>query len=226
MRSSRLLFITGGILAVNVATVAATRGAERAGSTTFVIRDDDSNDTVAVEQVTRAPDALTADLRVGQGSQPDAHAHYVVHYATDGQPQRVEIIQDTRGFYTGTISFAERPGVAPSRVSGLGDRVTIAPPKSIPIIGISVALMEQAIRALHPAGTDTASTPSLNIRNRVHGMVKAVRLGRDSVAFICDGCQRPESHQEFHFALSRDGEILGGTSVNQHWTVTRIAGDR
>jgi hypothetical protein len=188
-------------------------------TTTFAITDADGGDTVAVEQLSRTPSTVTGDVSLPQ---QQAHVHYVLHLGSDGIARSVEVINDARNFFTGTIAFdsgsrepstAGRPGTPRKIVQGrLGAR---------PVIGISVALFDQIVRVSRPALGDSVMLPVINIRNRNEGSATIKRISADSVRIYCDGCMNRGAIEELRVAVGKDGAILGGTSPSQHWVISR-----
>ncbi|MDB4877388.1 MAG: hypothetical protein JWM41_3834 [Gemmatimonadetes bacterium] len=200
-----------------VAVLSQAAFVRQAATISFVTTDD--KDTIAVEQITRTAATLTGDLGlVQQGT----HTHYVVHLRTDGSPERVEVINDARGFFTGTIAFdAIARNSARAGGGGLSDKIIMAPPGAYPTIGTSVALMDQLVRRTHLALGDSAMLPVINIRNRNTGLATLKRIAADSVRVYCDGCMNRGAIEELRFAIAKDGGIAGGTSPSQHWVIAR-----
>jgi hypothetical protein len=150
---------------------------------------------------------IIGDLRLpNQGG----HTRYVVRLGTDGRAERVEVTDDTSNFVSGTIAFD--PAANGSRSV---TRLVRAAPGSYPIVGTSVALMEQLVRATHPASGETARVAVTNIRNRLRGAATIRRLSPEMVEVACDACRRPHSHQVLDFPISAAGTFVAGRDATQ-----------
>jgi len=184
----------------------------QATPTTFVITA--GVDTVAVEQFTHDATSVVGDLRLPSQQQ---HVHYTAYLKADGSATRADVINDTRNFFTGTIAFDANSGAA---ARGNADRLFRAP-GAYPVIGISIALMEQLIRSMHPRMGDSARVHVVNIRNRMAAMATIRRVSSDSVLVACEGCMRLGVVEELHFAVAPNGDIIGGVSAVPEWKITR-----
>lgn len=203
---------------VVVLSVAPRASAQLATTSTFVVTS--GLDTVAVERVTRTSMSLVGDLRLPtpRGIQ---HSHYAVELRPDGTAARVELT-DAPNFFTGILVFdPQAMSAAQHEVGPLNDRVTMAPPGTLPTIGTSMALMEQVIRTTYPPVGATVRRGVINIRNGNRAAISVSRVSADSVVVLCDGCMRVGSPETLHFAISRDGDIIGGTNPDFNWTITR-----
>jgi hypothetical protein len=200
------------IAVISVATLPSSAVHAQATPSTFVITA--GADTVAVEQFTHDAGSVVGDLRLPSQQQ---HVHYTAYLKADGSPARADVINDTRNFFTGTIAFDANSGAA---ARGNADRLFRAP-GAYPVIGISVALMEQLIRSVHPLMGDSARVRVVNIRNRMAAMATIRRVSPDSVVVACDGCMRLGAVEELHFAVARNGDITGGVSSSPDWKITR-----
>ncbi|HKW48031.1 MAG TPA: hypothetical protein VJN70_11315 [Gemmatimonadaceae bacterium] len=180
----------------------------------FVIRDE--ADSIAVEQTTRSANTLTGDLRLFQEG---TNVHYVLHLRPDGSTESADVFNESPGFFTGTIVFGD-PSASLGQ-SGAPGRVVRVPANYAPIIGTSMALIDNVLR-LHARDTSQAIVIKvLNLRNHIPGRLTIKRLARDSVLVDCESCMRLRMTEELRIALARDGGIDGAVRVEQHWTVGR-----
>ena len=222
-----LVAVTGALAAFSPATQRA-----QYQPSIFVITS--GPDTVAVEQFTHDRGSVSGDLRIPQlQPQGEAHMHYDAHLRLDGSAETVKVLNDMRGFFTGTIAF-DATARATARAGGgaLADRVLPAPPNSYPVVGVSIALMEQLLRATHPAPGDSVQVPVLNVRNRYGGTATIRRISADSVVILCEGCMRQKAVEVLRLAVAKNGDITGGVGTGDGdftgavaklpgWTITR-----
>jgi len=207
------------VVTVGLALLAPSASAQLSTGSTFIITGE--QDTVAVERFTRTSTALIGDLRLVQQPQ-SLHVHYTVSFRPDGSPTRVEIIDDAPNFFTGTVVFDAKSMMAvQAEIGALNDRVRMSPANTQPAIGTSMALMEQLVRATHPAIGDSARIGVMNIRNGNTSAMTITRTSTDSVSIVCDGCMRMGVREEIRVALGKSGDIVGGTNPSLHWTITR-----
>ena len=188
----------------------------QAHSASFVVTS--GQDTIAVENVNATSGALTGMLRLPQ---QQARARYVIHLRPDGGIAEANVMDDAPNFFSGAITFDEKAAVDARERGGPRRRFIMAPPSTFPLVGTSVALMEELVRVTHAISRDSTSAKVINIRNRVLGTATIRRLRGDSLAIDCDDCQRAGSHQAFHVALSKSGDFTGGVEIGQGWVITR-----
>jgi len=221
MHKSVLAVASLGLLAFAPCVSAQLANAQLAGVSTFVVTSGD--DTVAVERVTRTSNSLTGDLRLaGPQPQRNLHAHYVATLRPDGGASRVDVIDDMPGFFTGVLVFdGSAMAAAQHELGALNDRIRMVPPNTYPTIGTSMALMEQLIRATHPTIGASVRIGVVNIRNGNRAAVGITRTSADSVVLACDGCMQPNRIETIHLAVSKDGEIVGGTNPELQWVIVR-----
>ena len=203
------------LLAVGLALSAPIAGAQ-SHSATFVITS--GLDTIAVESFTATAGALTGILRLPQ---QQARAQYVVRLRPDGTIGAADVADDSPNFFSGIIAFDEQAATELRARQPPRRRAFFAPPMTYPLVGTSVALLEQLARVTHATTHDSTIVRVFNIRNRVVGAARMVRLGRDSLAIDCESCQRVGSHQSIHVGVEPSGEFTGGADVEQGWIITR-----
>ena len=189
--------------------------AAQAASGTFTVTS--GLDTIAVETYSAAPGKLTGFLRLPQ---QEAAARYVIHFRPDGSIAEADIRDDTRNFFSGTITFDEKAAVD-ARARGPAARFVMAPASTYPIVGTSLELMELLVRVTHATSRDSTSAQVFNIRNRILGTATIRRLPHDSLAILCVGCQRVGSRQEFRLGVAPTGDFTGGVEARQEWMITR-----
>jgi hypothetical protein len=193
--------------------------AQLSPASTFTITN--GQDTIAVERFTHSASSLTGDLRLGSARQAN-HARYTIALRPDGSASRVEINDDRPNFYTGLWVFdADAMRAARAEPANHGVTIRMAPPSSYPTIGTSLALMEQLMRATHPAIGDSVRIQVINIRNGFDAPLMLKRTAADSALIVCDGCMQMGVREEIHVALSSSGDILGGSNPSLNWTITR-----
>jgi hypothetical protein len=202
-----------------VFAIAPRTGAQLATTSTYVVTR--GADTVAIERVTRTGSSLVGDLRLPQGER-SMHAHYTVALRPDGGAARVDVIDDVPNFFTGILVFdGAGMSAAQREVGALNDRVAMAPPGTYPTVGTSIALMEQVVRATHPAVGATVRAGVVNIRNGNRAAMEISRVSADSVFISCDGCMRAGAVETLHLAIDKEGGITGGTNPDFNWSITR-----
>ena len=205
--------------AAAVVSVSSIAAAQAGTTATFVITN--GMDTVAVERFTRSATALTGDLRLVQ-LPASLHVHYASTLRPDGSSSRVDVIDDAPNFFTGVVVFdASSMLAARSELGALNDRIRMSPPGSYPVVGPSMALMEQVARAVHPAVGDSVTVGAHNIRNGNVSRLTVTRTAPDSVVLACDGCMRMGVRMEIRAALNKNGDIIGGTNPGMGWLITR-----
>lgn len=210
---------TLAVLGFALIAIAPRAGAQLANTSTFVATR--GPDTIAVERVVRTGTSLTGDLRLPT-AQHSPHAHYAVALRPDGSAARIDIIDDSPNCFTGILVFDGAARSAAEREIGpLNDRVAMAPPGMYPTIGTSMALMEQVLRATHPAVGATVHAGVVNIRNIYRAAVVVSRISADSVFISCDGCMNPGKVETLHFGLDKNGDISGGIGPDNNWVITR-----
>ena len=181
---------------------------------TFVIRVD--ADTLAVEHVTRSADSVTGDLRLPEDG---TSLHYVLHLRPDGTTGLANVADESPGFFTGTILFGTPSGYLGQ--AGVAGRVVRAPADYLPVIGVSMGLIDYVLR-LHARDTSAAVVVKVfNIRNGLPGRLTITHLAHDSVLVDCQACQRARLTEELRIGLARDGGIEGGVRTEQRWTIAR-----
>lgn len=173
-------------------------------------------DTVAVESYSVTPSALTGTLRLPQQG---ARARYVIQLRPDGTIAEANVTDDSRNFFSGTITFDEKAAVDARAVPRR--RFIMAPAATYPLVGTSLALMEQLARVTHATTRDSTTAHVFNIRNRMLGTATFQRVGRDSLVITCVGCQRADSRQVIHVGVSPQGDFTGGKELVQEWVITR-----
>jgi hypothetical protein len=212
MVDPRRIFVAVALILSAPASIAAAQPS----SASFVVTS--GTDTIAVETFSSTPAALTGTLRLPQ---QQARARYVIHLRPDGSIAEADVTDDAPNFFSGTITFDEKAAVDIRTRTLPRRRFIMAPPVTYPLIGASVALMEQLARVTHAATRDSTSAQVFNIRNRTLGTATLKRIGRDSLAIFCEGCQRAGSHQVIHVGISPNGDFTGGTELGQEWVITR-----
>ena len=175
------------------------------------------SDTVAIERVTRAGNTLTGDMRLVAGK---TSLHYVLHLRPDGSAESADIVNEASGFFTGTIAFGGAAASLAQQGRGVAGQLTTAPADMLPVIGISMGLIDYIIGLHPPKLGETVQLSVLNIRNRFKGSLSLKRFSPDSLLVDCDGCMQPRSTEELRVGLTRDGAVAGGTRVETHWTMS------
>jgi hypothetical protein len=199
--------------------VTAHANAQTTAPSTFVITN--GSDTVAVEKFTARPTSLVGDLRVMQGSQP-IHVSYELTLRPDGSASRVKTIDDSPNMFSGFIMFdMDAMSAARADPATKGAALRMGPPNGYPTIGTSIALMEQLVRATHPAVGDSAAIRFINIRNGGDGMLTVRRVNADSVVIVCVGCMQRNAREELRFAVGKNGDVTGGYNPALNWVITR-----
>lgn len=193
----------------------APRVHAQAHSPSFVVTS--GADTIAVESFTTAPAALTGSLRLPQ---QQAFARYVIHLRPDGSVAEADVMDDAPNFFSGTITFDERAAVD-IRSGNVRRRFVMAPASTYPMVGTSMALMEELARVTHAMTRDSTSAHVFNIRNRILGVASMKRLRGDSLEIDCEGCQRAGSHQAIHVGVAANGDFTGGVELEQGWVIVR-----
>jgi hypothetical protein len=212
----KYIFVAAGLA---VLAGAPHAGAQLASTSTFIVTA--GADTVAVERATRTGASIVGDLRLLQGQRPQ-HAHYAVTLRPDGAASRVEVIDDVPNFFTGILVFdVAAMSATEHEVGALNDRIAMTPPGTLPTVGTSMVLMEQIVRATHPAVGATVRSAVVNIRNNNRAGISVSRISSDSVVIACDGCMRFGVVETLHFAVNKDGDITGGTSPELNWSIAR-----
>ena len=184
-------------------------------SATFVVTS--GLDTVAAETFTTTPASLTGNLRLPQ---QNTVARYAILLYPDGSIAEADVQDDAPNYFSGTIAFDEKAAVH-IRSETPRRRFIMAPPGTYPVIGTSVALMEELVRATHAATRDSTSVPVFNLRNRILGKATLRRIARDSLEIDCESCQRVGSHQRVQVSLSPTGDVTGGVEVGLGWVISR-----
>ncbi|MDQ2666965.1 MAG: hypothetical protein M3Z05_13245 [Gemmatimonadota bacterium] len=210
MSRSRHACIALGLALLARASVAAAQSR----SASFVVTA--GTDTVAVESYSVTPYALTGTLRLPQ---QQARARYVIQLRRNGSIAEADVTDDARNFFSGTITFDEEAAVDARAMTRR--RFIMAPPATYPLVGTSLALMEQLARVTHATTRDSTTAQVFNIRNRILGTATLQRVGRDSLVITCAGCQRPDSRQVLHVGISPQGDFTGGKELVQEWVITR-----
>jgi hypothetical protein len=207
------------LCALSLFVVAAHANAQSTTPSTFVITN--GPDTVAVERFTSRATSLTGDLRLMQGSQP-IHVNYELTLRPDGSASRVKTTDDSPMMFSGFIMFdAGAMTAARADPATKGAALRMGPPNGYPTIGTSIALMEQLVRATHPAVGDSAAIRFINIRNGADGMLTVRRVNADSVVIVCVGCMNRNVREELHFAVAKNGDVTGGYNPALNWSITR-----
>lgn len=187
----------------------------QAHSASFVVTS--GADTIAVESFSTTPGAMTGNLRLPQ---QQAAARYVIRLRPDGAIAEAEVMDDAPNFFSGTITFDERAAVD-IRSRNVRRRFVMAPATTYPLVGTSLALMEELARATHAMTRDSTTAQVFNIRNRMLGVAKMKRLRGDSLEIDCEGCQRAGSHQAIHVGVAPNGDFTGGVELEQGWVIVR-----
>ncbi len=208
--------IFGVLIAVGIA---ARVNAQSATPSTFVITN--GPDTVAIEKFTARAGSLTGDLRLMQGQQP-IHVNYELTLRPDGSASRVKTVDDSPNMFSGLILF-DNDAMLAARAdpAAKGAALHMGPPNGYPTIGTSIAMMEQLVRATHPAVGDSATIRFINIRNGGDGMLMIRRLNADSVVIVCMGCMQRNVREELHFAVAKNGDVIGGYNPALGWSISR-----
>ncbi len=202
-----------------LAVTAARAHAQAATPSTFVVTN--GLDTVAVERFTARTNSLTGDLRVTQGQQA-IHVNYDLTLRPDGSASRVKTVDDSPMMFSGIIVFDnDAMSAARADPAAKGAALRMGPTNGYPTIGTSIAMMEQLVRATHPAAGDSTTIRFINIRNGGDGMLTVRRISSDPVVIVCMGCMRANAREELRFAVAKNGDVTGGTNPALNWIITR-----
>jgi hypothetical protein len=158
---------------------------------------------------------LTGDLHLLEERN---NVHYVLHLRTDGSTESAEVADESPNFFSGTIVFGAPPMTLGQ--SGARGRVATVPADYLPIIGISMGLIDYLVRLRTPGIGEAIDIKVINIRNRNPGRLTINRIARDSVLIDCDACMRRRMTEELRVGLARDGGIDGAIRTEQHWIIT------
>ena len=180
-----------------------------------------ATDTIAVEQVTRGPGRLEADLLFRGGNQ---RWHYV---ATLGTSEEVTAFDNE--FRTATDT-AGSPARQRARLVFAGDSVFVTiegattPPQrlgttpgALPFINPSFALVEQAIRRRLRPGADALPMAFFAVAGGQTFPVTIDRMGSDSVVVTLAGSPA-------RLAIRPDGSITGGAVPGQGLRIVVVEG--
>jgi hypothetical protein len=168
-------------------------------------------ETLWVEQFTRTPSTITGDLRL---LSQHARTRYTLRLRPDGTPERADVaderpnVRDSIRYVFGPTSISES-----GTKDGYGfDTDTPGSANTYAWIGTSFALIEQLLRAIHPAVGDSLLILAVNIRQAGDaGPVLIKRLTPDSVRI----------NQHTYVTISPTWDILRGVNDAAHWQVTR-----
>ena len=168
-------------------------------------------DTVQVEQFTRTATSITGDIRFVK-QQSTLHYSIVLH--TDGTTEQSDVTDDdAQGKVVSSLFFGTDSIRASGTTNGRpwsGSLVTTG--KTYAHIGLSYALMEQLVRATHPAVGDSVRVSIINIRQNLPGSpITIKRISADSV----------QVGANFRVGLSRSGDVTGGINTQSNAVTTR-----
>lgn len=209
-----------GVMLVVIASVSCRAQAPETGVFITTI----GTDTVLVEQFSRTLDSLTGVIGVrapGQGTGEVQHLVYTVSLAPQGMVTSVELSMRIGGVVAQAARVrlgSDTSGAYATFIQGAGDDTTrvTTEPGAIPLINVSLALLEQVVRRARNIPGDSVAVPLLSLEGgettRSH-----VRFGAAGRAELVTASERMQ------LQVDAAGRILGGGDSARSIRVERVA---